>query len=165
MRKYWLRKQPTFLDSWKGLKENARWLGMNAPAYTNLCAMLSVQKTLYSLFFEASCLQKKPNWSWTGCMVVGIRVVCVFADHCKTGPLWRRLPDCHSAGFSSLNKVGVSNSTCVDQELPPHSRNWTLNNRPCSLCSLMKAEIFSNNNVRRYSWSLHFLTFQLITHS
>lgn len=68
----------------------------------------------------------------------GIRVVRVFADHCKTGPLWRRLPDCHSAGFSSLNKVGVSNRTCVDHEIPPHSRNWTLNNRLCSLCGSFK---------------------------
>lgn len=67
----------------------------------------------------------------------GIRAVCVFADHCKTGPLWRRLPDCHSAGFSSLNKVGVSNGTCMDQEIPPHSRNWK--NRLCSLCNFVKA--------------------------
>lgn len=52
----------------------------------------------------------------------GIRVVCVFADHCKTGPLWRRLPDCHSAGFSNLNKVGVSNRTSIDQEIPPQFR-------------------------------------------
>lgn len=38
--------------------------------------LLSVQQTLYSLFFEASCLQKKkkkkPNWPWTGSMVVGL---------------------------------------------------------------------------------------------
>lgn len=58
----------------------------------------------------------------------GIRVVCVFADHCKTGPLWRRLPDCHSAGFSSLNKVGVSNRTCADQEIPPLFRCLMCNN-------------------------------------
>lgn len=81
-------------------------------------------QTLYRLFFEAGCLQKKKERGRGeksgGKLTVhrlhsgGIRVVCVFADHCKTGPLWRRLPDCHSAGFSSLNKVGVSNRTSID---------------------------------------------------
>lgn len=52
----------------------------------------------------------------------GITVVCVFADHCKTDALWRRQPDCHSAGFSSLNKVGVSNRTSIGQEIPPQLR-------------------------------------------
>lgn len=54
--------------------------------------------------------------------MVGLLGVCVFADHCKTDALWRRQSDCHSAGFSSLNKVGVSNGTSIDQEILPQVR-------------------------------------------
>lgn len=119
--------------NWK--KGTACWLRVNPPAYSKLVnSAFSATNSSQPFFFEASCLQKKKekrtaklavDWLHGG----GIRVVCVvFADHCKTGPLWGRLPDCHSAGFSSLNKVGVSNRTCVDQEIPPLSRNWTRNN-------------------------------------
>lgn len=66
-----------------------------------------------------------------------IRVYCVFADHCKTGPLWRRLSDCHSAVFSSLNKVGVSTRTCLDQEIPPHSRKQTWNYNMCCIVNFV----------------------------
>lgn len=59
------------------------------------------------------------KWGPTGCTVVGLLWLCVFADHCKTDALWRRQCDCHYAGFSSLNKVGVSNRTSIDQEIHP----------------------------------------------
>lgn len=62
------------------------------------------------------------KWGQTGCTVVGLLGVCVFADHCKTNALWRRQSDCHSAGFSSLNKVGVSNRTSIDQKILPRLR-------------------------------------------
>lgn len=108
------------------------------PLIANFCIVLSVQQTLYNIFFEANCLQKKKGkltmeWLHGG----RIRVYCVFADHCKTGPLWRRLSDCHSAVFSSLNKVGVSTRTCLDQEIPPHSRKWTWNYNLCFIVNFV----------------------------
>lgn len=108
------------------------------PLIANFCIVLSVQQTLYNIFFEANCLQKKKGkltmeWLHGG----RIRVYCVFADHCKTGPLWRRLSDCHSAVFSSLNKVGVSTRTCLDQEIPPHSRKWTWNYSLCFIVNFV----------------------------
>lgn len=70
-------------------------------------------------------------WGQAGCTVVGLLGVCVFADHCKTDALWRRQSDCHSAGFSSLNKVGVSNRTSMGQEIPPQLRQLSEADRCC----------------------------------
>ena len=106
---------------------------MNTPANKKLCVYVRLYLSVCSFFFSSCATNSSSFFSLRpvackrkGKLTVarlhggGIRVVCVFADHCKTGPLWRRLPDCHSAGFSSLNKVGVSNGTCVDQEIPLH---------------------------------------------
>lgn len=144
--------------NWK--RETVCWLRVNPPAYSKLVnSAFSATNSLQPFSLRpVACKKKKKerrkrkkrtakpavDWLHGG----GIRVVCVvFADHCKTGPLWRRLPDCHSAGFSSLNKVGVSNRTCVDQEIPPLSRNWTDSEqyRPCSLCKWVKGAMpFAN---------------------
>lgn len=112
--------------------------------------VLSVQQTLYSFFLfslrPVAC-KRKGKLAMDRLHGGGIRAVCVFADHCQIGSLWRRLPDCHYAGFSSLNKVCVSHRKCVDQDIPPHSCNLT-----------------SKARLQAHSMSLNSLTFMIITY-
>lgn len=90
----------------------------------NLCGVFSPQKKLFTVLFfplrPVAC-KRKGKLTMNRLPSGGIRVVCVYLL------ITARLVLCgegcltDNAGFSSLNEVGVSNRTCVDQEMPPQS--------------------------------------------
>lgn len=65
-------------------------------------------ESVNSIFFEASCPPKKKKASWPELCNSGIRVACVYLLITATLILCAEvLADHYSAGFSSLNIVGV----------------------------------------------------------